>query len=467
MDYNNAYEYEYEQEIDLKELMFAVLHKWKWILAFGIIFALVLGGYKSLSSYMHESNPTVKKEAEENYQKELEFYHKSMDSCTREIENLEKSILGQQQYMEESVLMNISPYDVWEARVELFVKADYDNKPDMVYQNLEFTRTLLQSYQAALTSAEFIETIADEVGIESRYLQELINITIDQDDTKINNLLMVRLRCEDEATAKKILDGILDGAAQFKNQIQTVVGTHTISEVSRSLGAKVDLDLAELQKAERNRLAELKAALTVKENELKQIEEPAASDASLGTIVKSGIKYALIGGVLGAFMVVFAVCVGFVMSDKVYSPKELKYRFKVKILGTFPGPESKSKDKVDAWLNHLEGRRQSKDINEEYSLISANISNYAKESRLLLVAGGAERTLMESVTSELTGRLTDMEVAWGGNVFNDAEGLRKLSQCDGVILVEQCGQSLYSNVELEIEKIRDMEKKIIGCIVFE
>ena len=346
MDYNDTY----EQEIDLKELMFAVLHKWKTILAAAVVLALILGGYKGISGYRHESDQRVIDKAQENYENELEFYNKNLASCEREIENLEKDITRQQEYLEDSVLMNISPYDIWEAKAELFVKTDYEIMPDMVYQNIDLTGTVLQSYRSALNGADFIEKISNNVGMESQYLQELVEITIGRDDnnTKLNNLLIIRVRCGEEATAQKILDDILDGIPQFRTQIQSVVGTHTISEVNRSLGAKVDLALAELQRKESERLTTLNNALNVKKDELTKMEEPAPVSASFGGVIKSAVKYALIGGVLGAFMVVFFVCVGFVMSDRVYSGKELKYRFKVKLLGTLSVAGSKKEGKIDA-----------------------------------------------------------------------------------------------------------------------
>lgn len=465
MDYNNTYEY--EQEIDLKELMFAVLHKWRPILALAVVLALVLGGYKGLSTYRNENDESTRKEAEEQYQKELKFYNENVESCEREIDNLEKDITRQQEYLEESVLMNMSPYDEWEARAELFVKTDYEIMPDMVYQNIDFTGTVLQSYQSALTSAEFMETVAANAELESRYLQELVNITVGRTDNKINNLLTIQVICGEEAKAREILDDILDGVNQFKGQIRTVVGNHIISQVNRSLGAKVDLELAEKQKNERQRLTDLNTALNTKKDERDQMEEPTVVVASSTAGVKSAIKYGLIGGVLGAFIVVFFVCVSFVMSDRVYSAKELKYRFKVKILGSLPVADSKKTNKIDAWLNRMEGRGQNKDTNIEYSLITANISNYAGNSQSLLVIGGAREELINHVTSELTGRLAGVKVVCGGDLLSDAEGLKKLPGCDGVVLVEQCKESLYSNVELEIEKIHDMDKKIIGCVVFE
>ncbi len=53
MDQNNTY----EQEIDLKDLMFAVLHKWKGILLVAIVFAILLGGVKAVMTYRDQRRP--------------------------------------------------------------------------------------------------------------------------------------------------------------------------------------------------------------------------------------------------------------------------------------------------------------------------------------------------------------------------------------------------------------------------
>ena len=89
MDYNNTY----EREIDLKELMFAVLRRWRMLLVFSLALALVLGGYKAISAY--QSNGQEYEEAQENYAKELETYNKSMEACQREIDNLTRDISSQ------------------------------------------------------------------------------------------------------------------------------------------------------------------------------------------------------------------------------------------------------------------------------------------------------------------------------------------------------------------------------------
>lgn len=103
--------------------------------------------------------------------------------------------------------------------------------------------------------------------------------------------------------------------------------------------------------------------------------------------LKSGIKYAVLGGVLGGFMVVFFICVAFLMSDKLYSAKELKNRYRIKILGTMPIRRKKPIGKIDAWLNRMEGRAVEGNADTGYGLITANIRNYAENMKTILVTG--------------------------------------------------------------------------------
>ena len=88
-------------------------------------------------------------------------------------------------------------------------------------------------------------------------------------------------------------------------------------------------------------------------------------------------------------------------------------------------------------------------------------------ARSLLVIGSAAEPHIDEAVSQLSSRLPGIKVMTGGNLLKDARGLKKLPECDGVILIEQCGKSLYSDVEQEIEKASDLQKLVVGCIVFE
>lgn len=120
--------------------------------------------------------------------------------------------------------------------------------------------------------------------------------------------------------------------------------------------------------------------------------------------LKSGIKYAVLGGVLGGFMVVFFICVAFLMSDKLYSAKELKNRYRIKILGTMPIRRKKPIGKIDAWLNRMEGRAVEGNADTGYGLITANIRNYAENMKTILMTGTADEAVLSEVSRQTGGR---------------------------------------------------------------
>ena len=134
MDYNTD-----EQEIDLKDLMFAVFHKWRPLILVAVICGLLLGGIKGIMTYKKQSDPKVRKEADLTYSADLELYKKNKDTYTREIENLRTDIENQQEYLDYSIWINMSPYDVCEARVDLYVSTGYEIMPGMAYQNRDYT----------------------------------------------------------------------------------------------------------------------------------------------------------------------------------------------------------------------------------------------------------------------------------------------------------------------------------------
>ena len=95
-------------EIDLKDLMFAVLHKWRPVLAVAVIMAVLLGGAKGTMTYRKQNDPETAKEARVTYQNDLELYEKNKSTYEREMENLRTDIANQQEYLDHSIWINMS-----------------------------------------------------------------------------------------------------------------------------------------------------------------------------------------------------------------------------------------------------------------------------------------------------------------------------------------------------------------------
>ena len=463
MDYNTE-----EQEIDLKDLMFAVFHKWRPLILVAVICGLLLGGVKGFMTYKEQSDPEVRKEADLTYSADLELYEKNKDTYEKEIENLRTDIANQQDYLDNSIWINMSPYDVGEARVDLYVSTGYTIMPGMTYQNRDYTDTILQAYQSMLTSSAVMEDIAKKVGTEPRYLQELVTVTIGTIGTNGNQfsrLLTIDVNHTSEEKAKEVLDAFLVYIEEMKTQITASIGEHTVSTVSESVSSMVNLDLADLQKKQVQKLTDLNDSLQEKQTELDELVEPKKEDSSKRAAAKDAVKFGVIGGFGGAFLVAFIVCIAFVMGDKVYSASELKDRYKVKILGRLS--DGKKVGAIDAWLNRLEGRACNGNPETEYGLIAANVKNYAGDRKKLLITGSAAADVLERAAEALKAELGEFSVIVGNNMLEDVKTVQELPECDGVILVEQCGVSKYSAVEAEIEKTNDLGKCVVGCVVFE
>ena len=82
MDYENTY----EQEIDLKELLFTLLYRWRPIVLAAVLLGLLLGGYKVVNGLRSQQDETAVEEAREQYDMELAAYNRNVASSEWDIE---------------------------------------------------------------------------------------------------------------------------------------------------------------------------------------------------------------------------------------------------------------------------------------------------------------------------------------------------------------------------------------------
>lgn len=459
----------YEHEIDLKDLMFAVLYRWKMVFLIALCPAVLLGGWRFLKTYKSRSNPEYIQEAQEQYTNNLATYENTKTLYERELQNIKTNIEKEEEYLSNSILMNLSPYDIREATADIYIETEYQIMPEMAYQNNDYTDSIFLAYQSALTSAAFLKDIASTTDLDEQYIRELIsvdrrNVTIEEIAyNKATNILTVRIKNDTEKTAAALLDAIIEKAEELQPIFSQNIGKHAFKVINRSVGTDVDLSLAEKQQKKSKSLTDLRSALFNKEKEITELQEPAAIQSALIAALKSGIKYSVLGGGIGFFAALFFTSAAFLMSDKLYSAKEMKQRFDVRTLGEIH-VSNKKKNQIDAWLTTLEGHIPVQDV---YALIAANICNFKNECINVLITGSIPETQLKQIHEKLSSQIPELKLWIGKDLTQEAATLKELPKCDGVILVEQRKKSRFSVIEKEIECITDMKKQIIGCIICE
>lgn len=460
----------YEQEVDLKDLILAILRRWRSIIVVGILMAVVMGGYAAVSGSRAGAGES---EDEQTYEDALALYESEKTGLEMEIENLEMTLKGLSAYQENSLLMKISPYNKPVASAEVYIDAE----------DSQVMRSLAKAYTAVLKNENTLEKLYQILPLEDQYLLELFSVdsylqgmvTVEYaaDSSTVTstyygediNMLSIKATAGDQETAGLLLEALLGEMESSEGELAASIGPHTLNVVDEGISAVVDMELAKKQQDNRDSRSQLTTALENSQTAYDELEEPAVPSAG-GVSMGRVLKYVVLGGAVGVFLMAFAYCVVYLMSDKIHSEKDLKSRFGIKILGVMPGSGvGEHTFFIDQWLYRLEGRNCSGQMEPAYDLAAANLKNYAGGAKNLLLTGTVGEEQMKELAQSLSRRLPGFVLTVGKNMAEDVDTRKKLPDCDGVILVEKAEASRAGAVQQEIEMIGNVGKEIVGAVV--
>ena len=235
----------YEQEIDLKDLMFAVLRRWRPIIIIAVVFAVLLGGLKTVKGINQLSDEEYVKKNQDTYKMNMEQYTSTKDRLEKEIKNLQDNIESQKEYKEQSILMNINPYDEYVETATFYISTDYSIMPGMVYQTPNTATSILKAYMSIAQNGEMYNYVLGKMNSKMgiRYLKELVKIEPDYD----NNMLDITVIGDTRKTASDVMGYIKDSIASSQENITKAIGAHENNLVDESQFVTVDLELDKTQ----------------------------------------------------------------------------------------------------------------------------------------------------------------------------------------------------------------------------
>lgn len=178
-----------------------------------------------------------------------------------------------------------------------------------------------------------------------------------------------------------------------------------------------------------------------------------------------GIRYGLLGGVLGILLAGFIACLRWLFCDRARSGAEVEARFGIPELGTF-GKERKGVfRKVDRLLEKLFGIGQPMEDEQVYQLIGARVKTFYPEVSRIYVAGLGPDTCKGKLAVRLRKVFPDREIHMGGSVHKDPEALTGAAGCDGVILVVEKDKSTYQEILQEALAVENCQGRVLGCVL--
>lgn len=454
-----------EQEIDLKDLMFTVLRKWRPIILIAFVLAILLGGYKCGKELMNQRNEEFVTDLKEQYENDLDKYEQSKKGYERDINNLTASITYQEKYKENSILLKVDPYNKGTASIDVFVRMlEPSLEKGLTVMTVDYADGVVKAYASAIQQGGFLADLAKKKGIDLIYLKELIKVTVDYD----SNMFNVSVTYPDEKGAEEILNEIIDSIESEQTEVQEKLGQHSISLMNWDVGVITDQTLTDYQQQKVKNLADTNNSLEDAEKALEDLVEPKKPVAlSKSSILKAGIKYGILGWIMGAFLTAFGIGVVYVMNGKLSTDNDLKDRFGLKLLGGFREKRNKKAfSRIDEWLDSLEGKEN---IPDElvYDMIAANIHNFIHEDKSIFLTGTVEKEILESFVLKLQKRLPELKLEFGADMTRNVLTLQRIPECDEFILIETRRESRHKDIEKEVETILNLKKDIVGYIMLD
>ena len=374
-----------DKTLSFRELIVIILKRWRLIVSFALIIAIILGGYKVVSGVITLNNIDKGTDFENTYNNVMLQYE-------MERENLEMSIVESKkiegdlltgisdyennanqllEYIQNSPLMNINPNAKKVFRIELIIDTDYQIMPGMDYQNTNPINNLIAAYIIEAENAYISAAIQQNNMFEfdPKYLAELINI-----ETKGDGVLIIECYADDFSKSEIIADEICNQMFKKTDAITSFFGEHTIKRYNESSYILVDRELENLQIDNLNRYntvvnerMDLFAKLEIEKtkqldliNQLNELDLPTNFKPSFKSIMLDGINFGLIGLLAGMLIAIFISLLLTSVDSRIRDEFKFISRYPIRLIGSLSRESEKHICKFDRYIQRLEGKIQLK-----------------------------------------------------------------------------------------------------------
>lgn len=446
---------EYEVELNLKDLLFHLLYRWRSLLVAALIGAIVLCGYQFFSiKSVHDEGKLTKEERQ--YQIDLQTYRENLSSGRRQVETLTRQLEGQNKYQAESIYFRLDAQSVWTARASYLVKVDpsvLDTLPQG--STIDPADSLLSSYALPLSSATDDELKAAFGTENPSYAAELVLVSTDPTTNTVNVSVKGATRESAEAGLSLVQGKILlleEKAQEIEKHTLTLTGQQSTQGTDSGL-AQAQKDLAKSMEDSQKLLQEAREQV----NELENKKEPKEPGMHL-------LRMGVVGFILGAFLLAAVYLAVFVLRGTLTGGSDLARRYDLPVLGEFERTMSLHGGKgLDKFFQKHELKEQIED-SAVYDRIASLIAEKTDVKNLLLLSTLPEEKLA-ILQKELSSRLPGLSLEAQGNFLENGEAIPKASAADAVLLAEEKGISKNKAIDSMAKALVLSKANVIGAVI--
>ena len=449
-------------ELDLKALLFYILRQWKSMVTFALIIALLLAALMGFLEY----RTGLEVDMTNDYWVEYQRYEDQLALYRNQLTTAQGKITTLQDYIDNSVLMSADPQDIYIAQATYFIDTDYKILPENTYQTPDRTGILVSYYRDYLMDYSVYEEIGQIIGLEPKYLTELVKVTTGNSAagknaaTVSNEALSISVGHPSEATALIIMTALQQKMDQVYDHLQKTVDQHKVTVMTNTLGSYVSSELSTYQQTTRAELETYQNSILTARQELYKLEK----DGGPGelSIPIAMIKGIILGGVLGGVLAFVWFFVLAILQGRVMAPEQLVRGYSLPVLGEVLREKSR-KDPIGAMLNKWEGRLPANSA-DNTCYVAENIRNHSRGASRILVTSDMGKEESAVLAAAVQNHLPEITFVAAGSLLKDAVALKELALCDGVLCMVSRDRTAGSSINKELQLIRECDKATLGFV---
>lgn len=439
---NNYQDYEVEREIDIKDLCFSLLNKWKQILAGTVVICVLLCSYGLMKN---KKSTTSKTDIKESLTKEQIADVEDAYSTYQQAIKSRDIILSR---VKNSALAQINSDEAVGRMVSYIIESDIDN----IYSYYKSINVFAEDEQKEIIKAcnfnDETNNLDDLVTISGKESEFIAGVS---SNSNMKTAMTVYIYANsDEAldTIQSILENHIEGKSSITGatctKLETVddIETYYISDNQNGLSDQLDNI--------NNKIYNLENITYLSEDELTYytslIEGEEDETTTVTTSSFNWKKYGVVGVAGGLFVMCFFYAMIYVLSGKVHASDDFK-AYGVDSIGTL----DYSKD----------------DVSKEMWLVSS-ITSFMKlhELKKLYITLDYKNEKIEKILNTFVEELKKQGIETViGDPLKEREAFNNLMSSEAVVLFETAEQSKYDSVSKIIDLANRQNISLVGSIV--
>ena len=492
-----------ETEIDLAELLFYCLKKWRIIIVCMILFGLLLGGYQFADTVSENAVSASAVTADEETQTDageedaqeadgtadmtaaLSEYTDDALSETKDgvipyyvagIAEKEAYLEELQTYMDTSVLMSLDPYCVDMAKVSCFIDTEDENLTD----------TLTAAYESYVRDGALAAALSDadltEADLSSllQFDGDMTAVETNEEDALVisgaqSGVFTVTAAAADADMASVYADVLEEKLESLAAELSESVGAHTLTILSVQLTQGASDEILAAQSDVRTQysttLTELQTLRTNYSTAIDDIDTATASAAYVRqNPLKAALKYGIIGLAAGLFIAVVILVLVYLLGGKLRSVSGFRELYGLSLLGRLTKLCGKKRlfGFIDRLIERIEeGAYFTMTCDEQVKIAAANIRTAAKNEGVthLMIAGSLKAEEAQLLYTRLAAELADLEISAYSRIVFSASALEELDGYDGIVFLERQNVSFTRLIDEERALAADRGIRILGAVV--